>query len=885
MTKQKPVTSYIGRTLFSLIAFSLLLIFSISTAYSNPELNAVVAGSADAQTQGNTYTINVHSNKAILNYNSFSIAGGETTRFNQPSPSSIALNRVVGQDASAIYGNLTANGQIFLINPNGILFGPNSRVDTAGLVASTLNISNQDFLAGKYNFSGQGGYIINQGQIISQPGGYACFLSSAIDNQGLIQADLGTVVLAAGEKMTLGLDDLAQISVVIDEAVKQEVLGPDGEKMDNAIDNSGTIQANGGKVIINAKVLNNVFDYAINNSGIIEAKSLSAEDGTITLAAQGAPVLNSGKIEAGKVVIDVPDDDFTNRGQIISNGSPELPDAGIISIKAVNILQSGLVSADAYNGGLAGEVEIISVTQTVLDENSTTSAACPYAIGSGGRIQINSRRGNTFVKAGAIVDVSAGSIKGDAGSIEISAFEQLGFYGILNGRAPPGYNVGTAILDPADATISGIFDLDTTIISSLYTYLVKNLIISSHILSIQSKYILVKGNIYADGAPGQDAGSISLQSSISTLLDTNSYISANGFGPNSSGGEIKILSDLQSGKTIVREGVVLQAKGGQTGDGGFIEISGYQFSFHGTADVTAQNGLTGTILFDPWDITITDGGPTGDDAQVSDNEILFPNGGTGTSYTISETALEGLSGNIILQAYNDISLGSLISNGLLNLSNVTDGSYFLMQAGRHIYFVDPNNEIRTAGGDIHLEADSYHSGLYADGIGSVGVVGNELGKLTSNGGDITLIGRDFVFGNTIDAGDGTVTIGPAANNMGMSLGYAGALLTDAELDLIIAGKLVIGKATTAGDSGDMATNVQTYTAGVIAVDDLSAPAGWNDLTIHAVSLADSTNETGIDINTGTLSLQIAGAIGSSGDPFNMSTDPATTGILTITTTG
>ncbi|RKY40411.1 MAG: hypothetical protein DRP76_01995, partial [Candidatus Omnitrophota bacterium] len=100
-----------------------------------------------------------------------------------------------------------------------------------------------------------------------------------------------------------------------------------------------------------------------------------------------------------------------------------------------------------------GEIEIISADSTILDENSTTSAACPYAIGNGGRIYINSKGGSTFVKKNALIDVSAGSIQGNGGFIEISAFDHLGFYGVLSGRAPPGYKTGTAILDPEDATI------------------------------------------------------------------------------------------------------------------------------------------------------------------------------------------------------------------------------------------------------------------------------------------------------------------------------------------------------------------------------------------------------------------------------------------------
>ncbi|MFH0790625.1 MAG: filamentous hemagglutinin N-terminal domain-containing protein, partial [Candidatus Omnitrophota bacterium] len=327
-----------------------LLLSKASFIYGLPEGENVVSGEAvfDRSTT-NTLNINTPSEKLIVNYNSFNIAQAEAVNFQQPSSGAIALNRVTGADPSAIMGSLTANGRVFLINPNGVLFGPNSRVDAAALVASTLDISNEDFLKGDFNFykDGRNGAIINQGRIASLPGGYICMLSQAIANQGIIQAGLGTVVLASGEKMTLALDDLNQISVVIDEAVKGEVFAPDGKKMDSAIKNSGTIIADGGKIILTAKVLNNAFDYAVNNSGIIQAKSLFNHDGVVELTAEGAAVYNTGKIEAGEVKAEVRGADFINAGEIKAGGKEDVFNSGNVYIQAVNVFQCGLISAKA----------------------------------------------------------------------------------------------------------------------------------------------------------------------------------------------------------------------------------------------------------------------------------------------------------------------------------------------------------------------------------------------------------------------------------------------------------------------------------------------------------------------------------------------------------
>ncbi|MCM8831196.1 MAG: filamentous hemagglutinin N-terminal domain-containing protein, partial [Candidatus Omnitrophica bacterium] len=430
----------------------LILLGTPSLIFALPEGEEVISGQANFERLDSTLNIYTPSEKLIVNYESFSIAQSEVVNFHQPSSSSIALNRVVGVLPSEIFGKLAANGRIFIVNPNGVLFGPNSSVDVPALVVSTLDISNEDFLNGNYKFfkSEKSSYVVNQGNIIIRNGGYVCLLSQAIENSGKIEAEFGTVVLASGEKMTLSLDDLNEISVVIDEPVKEKVLG-----FDSAIKNSGLISANGGKVILNAKLLNNVFDYAINNFGIIEAKSLVNNNGVVELVAEGAPINNIGKIEAEEVKVEVKDADFINEGKIIAeevkvkvengkvinkkdiiaDGLETKVDGGTIIIEATTILQQGLISANAFEGGEAGEIVIISQTQTTLDTGSKTEAIALGLVGNGGKILINSLKGNTLVNALAVIDVSSGSISGNAGFIEVSAFEQLGFYGVLSGRA------------------------------------------------------------------------------------------------------------------------------------------------------------------------------------------------------------------------------------------------------------------------------------------------------------------------------------------------------------------------------------------------------------------------------------------------------------------
>jgi len=232
-----------------LVTFILIGAFIVlpcpSLSFALPSGENVVSGSAtfDYSTP-NTLNINTPSEKLIVDYNSFNIANQEGVFFYQPSSNSVALNRVVGIDPSLIFGTLTANGRIFIINPNGVIFGPNSRVDVAALVASTLSISNEDFLAGEYTFSRfdgiVGASILNQGYIKADS---VALLGSAVANEGLIEAMLGSVNLASGDALTLNLDAAGTISVVVDEAVQGEVFGVDGENLLSAVDNSGEIIA------------------------------------------------------------------------------------------------------------------------------------------------------------------------------------------------------------------------------------------------------------------------------------------------------------------------------------------------------------------------------------------------------------------------------------------------------------------------------------------------------------------------------------------------------------------------------------------------------------------------------------------------------------------
>jgi filamentous hemagglutinin family protein len=255
-----------------------------------PTGGSVAAGSATIATGANGVTVTQSSQAAAINWDSFSIAAGNTVAFVQPDSNAVALNRVTGADPSVILGSLTANGKVFLVNPNGVLFGQGAQVNVGGLVASTLDISNADFMAGKYAFAGNSGAaVLNRGSITAADGGYVALLGADVSNQGTIVARLGTVALAGGQAVTLDVAGDGLLNVAVDQGA-----------IDALVRNGGMIRADGGKVLLTAQAAGQLLRTVVNNTGIIEARTIGSREGTILLLGDmhGGTVTVSGTLDA-----------------------------------------------------------------------------------------------------------------------------------------------------------------------------------------------------------------------------------------------------------------------------------------------------------------------------------------------------------------------------------------------------------------------------------------------------------------------------------------------------------------------------------------------------------------------------------------------------------
>ena len=274
-----------SRFAITALSGSMMLAFASAGHAGGPTGGVVTTGGGTIANTGNNTTITQTTSNLIINWNSFSIGAGDSVRFVQPNSSSVALNRVIGADPSVILGSLTANGNVFLLNPNGILFGNGASVNVGGLVASTMGISNADFLAGRYAFTGAGaGSVVNKGRITAANGGYIALMGRTVSNQGIISARLGTIALAAGEDVTLDVAGDGLLNVAVTRGAVNAL-----------VNNGGLIQADGGHVLLTAQSAGDLLNTVVNNTGVIQAQTLQNRSGTILLLADK----QTGTVNAG----------------------------------------------------------------------------------------------------------------------------------------------------------------------------------------------------------------------------------------------------------------------------------------------------------------------------------------------------------------------------------------------------------------------------------------------------------------------------------------------------------------------------------------------------------------------------------------------------------
>lgn len=419
----------------TVLAGALLLGAGGALAAGLPTGGTVVQGSATISTPAaNAMRIDQASDKLITNWQSFDIGEGYSVSFNQPSATSVALNRVLGSDGSRIMGQLNANGQVFLVNPNGVLFGRNAEVSVGGLVASTLDISDSDFLSGNYRFGRAGdsaAAVINLGRITAADGGAVALLGGQVSNEGVIVARMGTVALAAGQAITLDFGGDGLLSVQIDEATR-----------DALVENRQLIQADGGRVVLAAAAAEALLQNVVNNTGVIRARRLENRGGEIVLDGGGSGTVSvAGTLDASS--------EDGSGGQVAITGEG-------IELKSATVDVSGLNGGGsiAVGGGYQGGGTLAHADWVRVDAGSTLKADA-VGSGNGGSIVLwadgqTQALGRFYARGGAS--------GGDGGLVETSG-HALTLDGIVVNTSASAGATGTWLIDPDGFTVGSGGDI------------------------------------------------------------------------------------------------------------------------------------------------------------------------------------------------------------------------------------------------------------------------------------------------------------------------------------------------------------------------------------------------------------------------------------------
>lgn len=411
----------------SLLAVAAGSVLSVEAARAQIEGAQVARGSATFQSSG-ARTVITAANNTVINYQRFDIASGQTVQFVQPSADARVLNRITSSAPTRIDGSLLANGQVYLVNPAGVMFGRNAVIDAARFVAASAKMSDADFVQGIDRFTSVSGSVVNDGSIT---GGSVHLIGRVVENHGVIVSPGGVVTMISGTDVLLR-EQGSKVSVRID-----------GKDLETSATGGGTTASSGpSKPVMQSTTMTqprrfkslgagDVLSVAISSAGVKNIGSVTVGSGSAVLAAPRGGVANTGTINAD-----------------VASGS-----SGSVLVHGREVRHAGTITAVAENGQ-SGRIILTSTAGTVLADGSVLSVAGGAGLSHAGRILVHSYGGSTLFAPGAVIDISGGAKGGDAGFAEVSATGSLGFRGTVYGRREEGYADAELYLDPRDVYIT-----------------------------------------------------------------------------------------------------------------------------------------------------------------------------------------------------------------------------------------------------------------------------------------------------------------------------------------------------------------------------------------------------------------------------------------------
>ncbi|MCG3690583.1 filamentous hemagglutinin N-terminal domain-containing protein [Aliarcobacter butzleri] len=430
---------------FRILKGGLISLVVSTSLYSAPNGGTVVNGTVNISQNGNTTNINQSSQKATINWQSFGIKNGEIVNFNQPNSNSITLNRVIGNEKSIIDGALNANGQVWLINSNGVLFGKNAKVNTAGIVASTKDIANEDFLKGNYNFKGNStASILNEGEIKSLEKTHATFIANSVINNGKIEVYKGTINLIGASDVTLNLNYNQTVTYKVNKGV-----------LNALVENNNLIVANGGNVYLTTNAKDELLKGVVNNSGIIEANSLddiTGKQSEVIIFAHGGTANIDGEIKAKNSFVETSGENLNVSANTKVIAKTWLLDPVNMTIESTggNSLTGASVSAIAIQNALGGtNVELQADNNITVNQNITWSTDKQLKL-SADSINVNATINNTNKTNGGVYFNAANNqskvVFGTNGKVIVNNVYQLQWINTaLGGKYELGSNIDAGV--------------------------------------------------------------------------------------------------------------------------------------------------------------------------------------------------------------------------------------------------------------------------------------------------------------------------------------------------------------------------------------------------------------------------------------------------------
>ena len=805
------------------------LILSVLTSIVNSanayavDLNAlptnpvVTQGAATINQNANTLTVNQQTDKLITNWSTFSIGGNAKVQFVQPSATSTALNRVNASDPSYIEGTLSANGKIILINPNGVLFANGAHVDTAGIVASTLKLSDQNFLNDNFVFEKDGvaAAITNSGDLKAFVGGVVALIAPQVINNGNISAEAGDVALLAGSKVTLTLNGNRLIKYSIDQG-----------GLDAMVQNNSVIRAAEGVVILSAKALDTISKSVVNNTGLIEAKGITQSGGRIILDADGGSATNSGTLDVSS--------------PLVIGGSIRVTGDEVAIQSGSNLLATGSQGGGEILVGGSWQNSDSLVRQainTTVETNATLNASAVNS-GNGGQIVVWSaaKDSSSVTNVSGTLIADAGRDGGDGGQIETSGHNLIiGEDVRVSARTNSVDGLsGTWLLDPTDVNI-------TTAVAGVT-------------------------NISNTCATPAASSNISNSSIVAALNNgTNVTISTGNSGYVPYSGTANVSTSIASGATQYFHPTNLN-------DGSKVTFSFTSNSSRVKAYYSYDNVTwVDTGLSRAGSITLVENtsnpsstplyfkvNSTSSSSRAFTYKWTDASGGTGNISVLSNITYTGVSAaKLTLTAANNINVNNVIASSAGSLDLV-------LNAGGGVTN-NVSGNITTAGGSLNLSvgADSNYSGVLNLGAGSLVKLGTANLTLPNN--------------NTI--GSTLVSDGILILNKAQSAGTGNITLNGGDLALIsntnttFVNNLILNQTSKLYvDASSTSTASITHGIGNISVSQSGIDLGIDnnavvDTTTYSINLSASNlslgaNGLGLSIGDSNLSLNVTNISGS-----------------------